>query len=104
MKLLDALRGDFLTYFTGYVLALILTGIAFGTVHFHWAAGPTAFYVVLALAFVQIIVHFRCFLHMALQRSARSDLMLVLFSALIISMMVGGTLVVIFNLRMRMMF
>ncbi|MHA6720419.1 hypothetical protein ACX40Y_13325 [Sphingomonas sp. RS6] len=55
------------------------------------------------LALVQMIVQFRCFLHISLQRSARDDLRLILFSTLIVALMVGGTLVILFNLRMRMM-
>ena len=34
---------------------------------------------------------------------ARDDLQLIIFSTLIVLLMVGGTLVVLFNLRMRMM-
>jgi cytochrome o ubiquinol oxidase operon protein cyoD len=61
------------------------------------------FAVILLLGLVQIVVHMRCFLHMSLQRSARSDVMLVLFSVLIIAVMVSGTPVILFNLRTRMM-
>ena len=58
---------------------------------------------VLVLALIQVIVHMRCFLHISLKRSARADLQLILFSAMIILLMVGGTLVVLFNLSARMM-
>ena len=98
-----ALGGDFITYGIGYIRALGLTGAAFALVYFRLAPPATGFAIVLALGLVQIIVHMRCFLHMSLQRSARSDLTLVLFSTLIIALMVGGTLVILFNLRMRMM-
>ena len=98
-----ALRGDFITYATGYILALALTAAAFAVVYFHLGSPATGFGIILALGLVQVIVHMRCFLHMSLQRSARSDLTLVLFSTLIIALMVGGTLVILFNLRMRMM-
>ncbi len=100
---MKALRGDFLTYATGYGLAMLLTGAAFALVYYHLAAPETAFAAILILGLVQIVVHMRCFLHMSLQRSARADLMLVLFSTLIIAFMVGGTLVIMINLRQRMM-
>ena len=103
MTLSKLLSGDFLTYAIGYILALSLTVAAFCIVHYHLAPAVTAFALVLALGFVQIVVHMRCFLHISLERSARSDLMLILFSTLIIALMVGGTLVVLFNLQMRMM-
>ncbi len=50
-----------------------------------------------------MLVHFRFFLHIDPKRSARADLLLLLFSSLIVALMVGGTLVVLSNLRGRMM-
>ena len=94
---------ELVTYVIGYGLALILTIAAFALVHWHWAQPSTALGIVFALAFVQIVVHFRCFLHVTLHGPARDDLQLIVFSTLIILLMVGGTLVVLFNLRMRMM-
>ena len=96
-------RRDLLTYGIGYVLALLLTCAAFAVVTWRWAAGATALGLVFGLALVQAVVHFRCFLHIDLKPSTRHDLQLILFSTLIIALMVGGTLVVLFNLRMRMM-
>ncbi len=92
-----------MTYVVGYGLAGLLTVAAFGLVYFRLLGGQQAFYVVLGLGFVQLIVHFRCFLHIDLTRSSRADLQLLLFSGMIIALMVGGTLVVLFNLQSRMM-
>jgi len=94
---------DLITYGVGYALALMLTIAAFALVHWHWASPSTALGIVFGLALVQIIVHFRCFLHVTLNGPARDDLQLILFSTLIVFLMVGGTLVILFNLRMRMM-
>jgi cytochrome o ubiquinol oxidase operon protein cyoD len=90
-------------YIVGYGLALLLTCAAFGLVYLHVLGGSQAFHVVLGLGLVQMIVHFRCFLHIDLKRSARADLQLILFSTLIVALMVGGTLVILLNLRTRMM-
>jgi len=103
MRISPTLRRDFATYGIGYLLALVLTGIAFSCVFFRLLPPGGAFKVVLVLALVQMMVHLRCFLHVSLERSARADLQLILFSLLIILMMVGGTLVILFNLRTRMM-
>ena len=92
-----------LTYVAGYALALVLTVAAFGLVYFHVLDGREAFYTVLGLGLAQMLVHFRFFLHVDLKRSARADLILLLFSSLIVALMVGGTLVVLSNLRDRMM-
>jgi cytochrome o ubiquinol oxidase operon protein cyoD len=96
-------RRETLTYIVGYAMALLLTGAAFFIVYLRLLVGRQAFYTVLGLGLVQMMVHFRCFLHIDLRRSARADLQLILFSGMIIALMVGGTLVLLFNLRGRMM-
>ena len=91
------------SYAIGYVLALALTAGAFAAVRWPSFHAATIFAIVLGLALVQMIVHFRFFLHISLKRSARHDLQLILFSSMIIALMVSGTLVILFNLRGRMM-
>lgn len=96
-------RREIRTYAIGYALALALTGAAFAAVH--WPSFPprTTLCVVFGLALVQMIVHLRCFLHVSLRRSSRDDLLLILFSTLIVILMVSGTIVIIANLHGRMM-
>jgi cytochrome o ubiquinol oxidase operon protein cyoD len=102
MKDVHGFRRELASYAIGLLLALALTAIAFAVVA--WRLAPDhALAIVFALGLVQILVHFRCFLHIDFQRSAREDLQLILFSSLIIALMVGGTLVVLLNLRHRMM-
>ncbi len=91
------------TYVTGLLLAALLTGAAFFAVHRPALFGARTFAVVLMLGLAQAMVQFRCFLHVRLKGSARDDLLLLLFSALIIALMAGGTLVLMANLRTRMM-
>lgn len=96
-------RRETRTYLVGYALALALTLAAFAFVVWPVAAFGGTFAIILALALVQLVVQFRCFLHISLARSARADLLLVLFAGLIVTLMVSGTLVILFNLRGRMM-
>lgn len=96
-------RGDIRSYAIGYGLALALTGVAFAIVRWPSFSTTMTFAIVLGFAFVQIVVHFGFFLHISLRKSARDDLQLILFSALIVIMMVAGTLVVLLNLQQRMM-
>ena len=90
------------TYAVGYALSLVLTAAAFGIVRWPSFGARAIFGAVLALGLVQMAVQFRCFLHISMKRSSRHDLQLILFSALIIMLMVSGTLVVLANLRERM--
>lgn len=91
------------SYRTGFILALVLSAVAFALVA--WGALPPGplLTTVFVLGLIQILVHFRFFLHIDLSRSKRDDLDLLLFSTLIILLMVGGTLVILFNLHHRMM-
>ena len=91
------------SYVSGYVFALALSGGAFAAVRWPSFAAGTTLAIVSGMALVQMIVDFRFFLHISIKRSSRDDLQLVLFSTLIIALMVSGTLVILFNLRERMM-
>jgi cytochrome o ubiquinol oxidase subunit IV len=99
----DGKRGEILSYAIGYGLALALTGAAFASVHWPTLGSTTTLGIVFGLALVQMLVHFRFFLQISLKKSARDDLQLILFSTLIVVLMVSGTLVILFNLRARMM-
>lgn len=95
-------RAALRTYAIGYAGSLALTAAAFVAVRWSSFASRTTFGIVLALGFVQMVVQVRCFLHVGLKRSSRHDLQLILFTALIIALMAGGTLVILFNLKGRM--
>jgi cytochrome o ubiquinol oxidase operon protein cyoD len=96
-------RREIRAYLIGYGLALGLTAAAFAAVRWRTFTTGSTLAIILGLALLQMIVHFRFFLHVDLGRSARDNLWLILFAALIIALMVSGTLVVLFNLRQRMM-
>ena len=61
-------RHETWSYAIGYVLALALTGVAFAAVRWPSFAATTTLAIVFGLALVQIIVHFRFFLHISLAR------------------------------------
>ena len=94
---------DIRSYIVGYGGALALTGIAFSLVRWPQLSPATTLATILALALAQAVVHFRFFLHVSFQRSARDDLQLILFSTLIVTLMVAGTLVILAKLHHRMM-
>jgi cytochrome o ubiquinol oxidase operon protein cyoD len=90
-------------YLIGFALAVLLSAIPFGLV----AAGvlsPIATLVVIAiLAIVQVLVHLRYFLHLDLKESPRENLLAIAFAAVLIFLMVGGSLWIMLDLRIRMM-
>ena len=96
-------KREFASYLVGIVSAIILTCMAFAIVHFSMFDAVNTRYAIFGLALVQVIIHFRYFLHIDFAKSARDDLQLILFSSLIVAIMTGGTLVILFNLQHRMM-
>ena len=99
----DERAHDLRMYITGFGAAVILTVLSFLTAIIQ-PFGPVGIFASLAvLAAIQIIVHFRFFLHIDLSRQKREDLQLILFTGLIIAIMVGGTVWVLGNLMTRMM-
>lgn len=94
-------RRDFRSYLWGLALALLLTLVPFELVR--WGAMPRRGVLIAigVLALLQMIVHFRFFLHIGLRRN-REDLLMILFSALLLVIMVGGTAWIMASLATRM--
>ncbi len=90
-------------YVKGAVLAVVLTVVAFGLVWMKLLSGVAALVVLGALALIQTVVHLYYFLHLDTSKSHRDDLMLIMFSAVIILMMVSGTIWILYDQHMRMM-
>ncbi len=90
-------------YLTGFILALILTAIPFAIV---WTgalpAGATLIIIAVA-AVIQVLVHLHYFLHLNLKTTPRENLLAMAFAAVLIFIMVGGSLWIMFDLHFRMM-
>lgn len=97
----DGERREFGSYLRGMVLALALTVLPFALVHWQVLDRGALLITIGLCALVQMIVHFRCFLHVRFKRH-RDDLQLLLFSALLLAIMVSGTLWIMANLALRM--
>ncbi|WP_111432132.1 cytochrome o ubiquinol oxidase subunit IV [Rhodobacteraceae bacterium DSL-40] len=99
----DKRARDLRMYFIGFAAAVALTALSFLTAILQ-PFGPAGVFAALSiLAFAQVLVHFRYFLHIDLSRQKREDLHLILFTGLIIAIMAAGTIWILGNLMMRMM-
>lgn len=90
-------------YLTGFLLSVVLTAIPFWLV----MAGPlgpqaTAIIVVL-LAFVQIVVHTIFFLHVNTKSEGGWTLVTLVFTAIIVIIVIAGSLWIMFHLHGNMM-
>ena len=88
-------RGEKVTiksYLVGFVLALVLTVIPFGLVAAR-TFQPTQILVIIGVAAIaQVIVYLRYFLHLELKASSQNKLIALCFAAVVLLILVGGTL------------
>ena len=96
-------RREFRSYLMGLLLALALSCVAFAVVAWRLATPTVALWIVFGLALLQSIAHFKYFLRIDFRKSVREDLQLILFASLIVLLVVGGTFIIMLNLRHRMM-
>lgn len=89
-------------YVWGLALALILTVVPFALVDWHAMTTSAVWIAIASFALVQAIVHFRCFLHVHPPHENVDEMLLVLFTGLILVMMAGGTVWILGNLHSRM--
>lgn len=89
------------SYLFGAAIALGLTLLAFAMVRWKLLPQDALMAALGVLAIAQIIVHFRFFLHVGFKRNAE-DLHLVAFTALILLIMVAGTVWIMGSLAVRM--
>jgi cytochrome o ubiquinol oxidase operon protein cyoD len=90
------------SYLTGFALALVLTAIPFALVAAGMPAGVPPLTVIAVAAVIQILVHLRYFLHLDLTSTPRENLLAIAFAAILIFMMIGGSLWIMFDLHHRM--
>ena len=97
-------RGSFKSYTTGFILSIALTAIAFGLV-IQSEALPrwVVFVTIFSAATVQILVHLHYFLHLDTSSKARWNILALMLTVLIMTLFVGGSLWIMFNLNHRMM-
>ncbi len=100
---IGASRGSLQSYFTGFVLSLILTVIPFALVMSGTLSASATLAGIFSAGFVQILVHLYYFLHLDTSAAARWNLVAMIFTILIMILFVGGTFWIMWSLYYRMM-
>ncbi|MBH2904019.1 cytochrome o ubiquinol oxidase subunit IV [Serratia ureilytica] len=98
-----ASHGSVKSYLIGFILSIILTVIPFAMVMNGTASHSTILAVVVGMAVIQVIVHLVYFLHMNTSSEERWNLVALLFTAMIIGIVVVGSLWIMYNLNINMM-
>lgn len=96
-------QGTLGSYLAGFFLAVLLTLIAFGLVMSGVLSPPATLVAIFVAAVVQILVHLHYFLHLDRSSEQRWNLAAIVFTAVIIGLLVGGSIWIMFNLRQRTM-
>ena len=96
-------RGSLKSYLIGFVLALILTAIPFALVMSGTLSSAAALAGIFSAGMVQILVHLHYFLHLDTSSAARWNVLALMFTLLIMTLFVGGTLWIMHSLYYRMM-
>ncbi len=93
----------FIRYVIGFVSSIILTMVAFVAVMYHLFSMQLVMIVIVALAVVQLFVQLFFFLHLGEEYRPRWRLMFFGFAALVIFIVVAGSLWIMANLNYNMM-
>ncbi|AFQ47176.1 cytochrome o ubiquinol oxidase subunit IV [Burkholderia cepacia] len=99
----DEAHGTTGGYLVGFMLSVLLTAASFGLVMGGVLAPKAAIIALAGLAFVQIVVHLVCFLHMNTSSSQRWNVMAFSYTVLTALILIVGTLWVMHNVSMNMM-
>jgi cytochrome o ubiquinol oxidase operon protein cyoD len=98
-----ASEGSFRSYATGFILAIVLTILAFVLVMSGALPRSATLFGIFGAAIVQMLVHLHYFLHLDTSSAARWNVLALLFTLLIMILFVGGTIWIMYNLSYRMM-
>lgn len=90
-------------YVVGFVLSILLTLIGYSATVLQVGSQQVVIGTIIAAAVVQCIVQVYCFLHVGSDRSSRDRLIVLCFAAVIITILVSGSLWIMFSLSGRMM-
>lgn len=96
-------HGSFKSYLIGFILSIILTAIPFYMVMEGTASHSTLIVTAVSLAIVQILVHLVCFLHMNTSSEERWNLTAFIFTLVIITILLVGSVWIMHNLDLNMM-
>ncbi len=97
-------HGSRRTYLVGFALSAVLTAIPFWLVMTGVLAdAQSTALAIVALAFVQIVVHTLCFLHVNTRAEGGWTLMALVFTIVIVAIVVSGSLWIMYHLNSNMM-
>lgn len=96
-------KGSYKSYAAGFILSIFLTAISFALVMSGKFPHLVALLGIFAAAVVQILVHLHYFLHLDSSSEARWNVMVLIYTVLLMIIFVGGSIWIMYSLYHRMM-
>ncbi|WP_226813643.1 cytochrome o ubiquinol oxidase subunit IV [Candidatus Profftia lariciata] len=90
------------SYTIGFILSIVLTFIPFWIVINSNTTHQNILIIVITMAVIQIFIHLIFFMHMRLVYAERWNLISLLFTFLIITIIITGSLWIMYNLNINM--
>ena len=91
------------SYLMGFFLSLLFTFSAFALIGWHVLRAETAYIVITVLAIAQLFAQIIFFLRLNNTAEGRWNTLPFIFTIIIVSVLVGGSLWIMYNLNMNMM-
>lgn len=98
-----AVHGSYRSNTIGFIISLLLTVASFGMVMNSRIPTSLTLATIVTLAVLQIIAQMHFFLHLDISPAQRWNLMILLYTLIIIVFVVLGTLWIMYNANIRMM-
>ena len=101
-------HGTLAMYVIGFIFSIVLTLGAYDLVYTHvysgheWPSHEMLIPLIVGFALVQLVVQLACFLHVRMTRESRWNLIALVFAAIVVCILVGGSLWVMYNLSYNM--
>ena len=99
----EADHGSVKSYTIGFVLSVILTAIPFGLIMSGAVSAAVGTPICIVLAVIQIVVHLYYFLHMNAASSRSWNMVAFVFTLVVVSILVAGSLWIMYHLDSNMM-
>lgn len=99
----SAAHGSYRTNTTGFILSLLLTMASFGMLMYGKFPTSLTLSAIVAFAVLQIIAQMHFFLHLDSSPAQRWNVMILIYTLIIIVFLVLGTLWIMYNANIRMM-
>jgi cytochrome o ubiquinol oxidase subunit IV len=90
------------SYLIGFALAVVLSVIPFWLVASHALPPQRTLLVIGIAAVLQVLVHLHFFLHLNFTTTPKENMLALVFTAILIFIMVGGSFWIMFDLHARM--